>query len=212
MKLEQIIIESKIPIVDKKLLILLHGVGANEKSLLEFGELLAPDSIKVSLRAPLSFGPTSFGWFHVQFTPSGPVHNWEEAQASFKILEEEIISISEQFKIPLNKISLFGFSQGSIMTMGLALNSKLKLENYLCFSGRTLPEFSAFALEHQDIALGRCIYLAHGIHDDKLPIMFAQQTKELLARLGAVYKYKEFPGGHEIPLSVINDAKIWMRK
>ena len=185
MSLEKIVVAPAAPLPHKKLLVLLHGVGANERSLIECGNVLAPDSIKVSLRAPIKFGPTSFGWFQVQFTSQGPVHNWQEAEASFTLLEAELTSLSQEYEVPLADISLMGFSQGSIMTMGLALRSNLKLGQYLCFSGRTLPEFSHFARAHPSLVKNRRIYLAHGVSDDKLSVAFARDSKVLLTELEA---------------------------
>lgn len=191
------------------LLILLHGVGANEKSLLPVGEILAPESIILSLRAPLQFGPSSFGWFNVQFTPKGPVHQWSEAEKSFHILQNEIQVLSDQFNLPLNQISVLGFSQGSIMTMGLVLQSDLKLGRFLCFSGRTLPEFFQFSQRHPLVAARKKVFLCHGISDDKLPITFARQAKDILEQLQVDLCYYEFHGAHEISQSAIEKAQSW---
>lgn len=194
----------------KSVLIVLHGVGANEMRLLEPAETIAPDSVIISLRAPIVFGSASFAWFHVQFTPQGPVHNWQEADQSFHLLEDEIKSISENLSIPLSDISLMGFSQGAIMTMGIALKSSLALNRYICFSGRTLPEFASYARDH-GVAKGRKIYLAHGTQDDKLPVTLGRSSKDILQLAHADFKYNEFPGGHSIPNSLIENASEWFR-
>lgn len=201
---------SKKTVGEQSLLILLHGVGANEKSLCTVGEQLAPDEIIVSLRAPLILGESSFGWFHVQFTPEGPRHNWAEAEASFKILEQEIKKLSQTYNAPLKRIAIMGFSQGSIMTMGLALKSSLTVGHYLCFSGRTLPEFSDYARKHPETVKGRRIFLTHGSLDDKLPVGMAHKSRELLEELKANYHYLEFPGGHGIQENVLKEARTWM--
>jgi phospholipase/carboxylesterase len=194
------------------ILILLHGVGANEVDLVEVGEKISPTSMVVSLRAPIVLGGSSFAWFHVQFTSTGPVHNWEEAKQSFELLENEIRDISKKYDIPLSKISVMGFSQGSIMTMGLLLKSKLNLSRYLCFSGRTLPEFAQSALENPEIPLGRKVYLTHGFDDDKLPIALGRTSKEILEKVKANYRYHEFPGGHGIVNQVLDGASKWMKE
>lgn len=194
------------------LLILLHGVGANEKGLVEVGEMLSPESIVVSLRAPIVFGASSFAWFHVQFTPQGNIHNWEEANQSFELLEKEIETLSKTYNVPLNKISVMGFSQGSIMTMGLLLRSSLPLSHYLCFSGRTLPEFENFSLKHPEIGGGKKVYLTHGAYDAKMPITMGRKSKEILERVKANVKYHEFPGGHEISREVVEDAAKWLKQ
>ena len=192
-----------------RVLILLHGVGANEQGLTYVGEFLGSDSLLISLRGPLHFGGPSFAWFRVQFTEQGPVHNWSEASQSLNLLEQEIHSISKKFNIPLEQFSILGFSQGSIMTMGLLLASDLKLGNYLCFSGRTLPEFKKTGLETKK-AGKRKVFLTHGSYDDKLPVMHGRSSKEVLNSVAAELHYHEFSGGHEIPVSVLQEARKWL--
>lgn len=193
----------------KKILILLHGVGANEKGLVEVGEMLAPDSLVVSLRAPLVLGIDSYGWFHVQFGAAGPQHNWQEAESSLLMIEKEILSLAKKYDVPLSNIAVMGFSQGSIMTMGLALRSSLQLGHYLCFSGRTLPEFAQYAEKHPEISKGRKIFLTHGTYDQKLPVELGKTSKGVLENVKANFHFYEFPGGHEIPSTALNEARRW---
>lgn len=193
-----------------KLIILLHGIGANEKDLLELGEIVAPNSIVVSLQAPIALGSDSYSWFNVEFTPNGPQHNSNEAEKIFQVLEKEILSISKRYNIALANIDIMGFSQGSIMTMGLVLRSHLQLGHYLCFSGRTLPEFAAFAAEFPDTGKKRKVFLAHGLYDDRLPVNLGRTSKEILLKVKADLSYHEFPGGHTISPEIIEEAKKWL--
>src|SRR5262249_44266965 len=64
------------------LLLLLHGVGSNERDLFSFAGLLDPRFRVVSLRAPLVRGPESFAWFDVRFLPEGFAINAEHLRAS----------------------------------------------------------------------------------------------------------------------------------
>src|SRR5690242_9130264 len=53
------------------LLLLLHGVGANERDLFSLAPELDPRLRILSLRAPLTRGPNSYAWFTVAFLPAG---------------------------------------------------------------------------------------------------------------------------------------------
>ena len=64
------------------LLVLLHGVGSNERDLFSFANLLDPRFRVISLRAPLVRGPQSFAWFDVQFLPNGFAINADHLRAS----------------------------------------------------------------------------------------------------------------------------------
>ena len=194
------------------LLIALHGVGSNEKDLISVAEEISPVSIVISLRSPIELSSNAYSWFQVQFTPTGPVHNWNEAKANFALLEKEILYISQKYEIPLSLISVMGFSQGSIMTMGLLLQSSLELGHYLCFSGRTLPEFAAYALANPMTKLKKKLFLAHGTHDSTLPVKFARESKSLLEKLNIDMTYKEFEGGHGLTGPIIREAKNWLQK
>jgi phospholipase/carboxylesterase len=46
--------------VDERVLVLLHGVGSNERNLLAVGPMLAPDRTIVSLRSPRIIGPEAY--------------------------------------------------------------------------------------------------------------------------------------------------------
>jgi phospholipase/carboxylesterase len=128
------------------------------------------------------------------------------------ILEKEIIELSKTYDIPLSNIDVMGFSQGSIMTMGLLLRSNLKLNRYLCFSGRTLPEFSQFAYEHPEVVSGKKVFLTHGLYDDKLPVAHGRKSKEVLKEVKANFHYYEFPGGHQISLELLKEALRWSKE
>ncbi len=194
-----------------KALVLLHGVGSNEKDLFELAPLLTGDRMIVSLRAPIAIAPRAFAWFHVQFTERGPVHNWPEAKESLSLIEDALRELSKQSGIPLDKISIFGFSQGAIMTIGLALTSTLHLENYIASSGRTLPEFAAATKEHplDDLKL-RKVYVTHGTMDSKLPIHLGKDTEKILRSNNLNLTYKEYNSEHVIAPDVITDIKKWL--
>ncbi len=198
---------------DKKpesIIVALHGIGSNERELVSVAIAIAPDSLVVSLRSPIELAQNSYSFFHVQFTPTGPVHDWYEAKKNFELLERELQYLSTQYDIPLNKMTVMGFSQGSIMTMGLLLQSKLDIGHYVCFSGRTLPEFSDFAKLHPEIGRNRKVFLAHGTQDNTLPVALAHRSKDVLEGINAKLTYKEFEGGHGVSEETLNEVREWL--
>ncbi len=194
-----------------KALVLLHGVGSNETDLLGLAPLLSDDRLIVSIRAPIEMAPRAFAWFHVQFTESGPMHTWSEAETSLFLIEDALADLSKRSGIPLSQISVFGFSQGAIMTIGLALTSKLNLKMYIASSGRTLPEIASLAqLKPLAEPTSRHLYLTHGVSDSKLPIRKARETKEILQSKRLQLTYKEYDSGHTITPELLCDAKKWL--
>ena len=51
------------------LLVLLHGVGSNEQDLIGLAPALDSRFFVVSVRAPITLGHSSYGWYPVQFAP-----------------------------------------------------------------------------------------------------------------------------------------------
>lgn len=192
-------------------LVLLHGVGSNELNMLELGPMLTENRLVVSLRAPINMGINSFAWFHVQFSANGPIHNWNEAQSSFLLIEEALRDLSKKSGLPIEKISVFGFSQGAIMTIGLALQSKLTLEKYIAASGRTLPEFAQASVQSPLADYPqRKIFIAHGTNDEKLPVSHARATQKIMTAANLNLTYKEYSDGHSVPAELISNAKDWL--
>jgi phospholipase/carboxylesterase len=195
-----------------KALVLLHGVGSNERDLFEIAPLMSDDRLIVSFRAPIEMGPFAYGWFHVQFTSQGPVHDWAEAKSSLALIEDALCDLSEKTGIPTGSISVFGFSQGAIMTIGLALGSELQLECYAAASGRTLPEFAEIAEESQLSGhyANRKVFVSHGVNDAKLPVAFARTTEKLLRAAGLDVTYEEFQSSHEITREMVSEFRKWL--
>lgn len=199
------------PTKPNKALVLLHGVGSNERNLFEIAPHMTDNRMIVSLRAPLVFGPQAFAWFHVQFTDRGNIHNWPEAKASLTQIEEALRELSTKSEISLANISVFGFSQGAIMALGLALTSDLHLENYIAASGRTLSEFAKASQETplEDYKL-RKVYVTHGKQDSKLPVQLGRDTEKILSKTPLKLTYKEYNSDHTIAPEVIIDIRNWL--
>ena len=79
------------------LLLLLHGVGANERDLLPLAPELDPRLQILSLRAPLTRGPNSYAWFTVAFLPAGYKIAPEQLEASRQRVVDFIRAAVERY-------------------------------------------------------------------------------------------------------------------
>lgn len=195
----------------KSMTILLHGRGSNEQSLKKIGELLEGNDIVVSLRGPIAAGENSFTWYHTRTVEGKTTYDYSEITKSLDLLDREIKKLARTYKVSLKNITLFGFSQGSILTMAMALKSNLQLGNYLCFSGRTLPEIAEFAKTHKEVGKDRRVFVVHGTVDDKINVEEARVSAHVLDTVHAHYVFREFEGGHEIQLPILQEAMKWMK-
>ena len=122
------------------LLILLHGVGANEAQMAQLAPEFDGRFIVVSVRSPLVLGPNAYGWFHVSFTAQGPVIVAAEAEAGWRYLAQFIDEAVATYDADPARVFLAGFSQGGIMALATLLTAPEKVAGAVVMSGRLLPE------------------------------------------------------------------------
>ena len=84
------------PAKPAKLLVLLHGVGSNERDLLELANGVDPATLVVLGRGPITMGPQQYAWFRVAFTQAGPQIVPEEAESS----RTRLITLVQQLQKP----------------------------------------------------------------------------------------------------------------
>ncbi|PNY79837.1 alpha/beta hydrolase [Deinococcus koreensis] len=189
-------------------LILLHGVGANETSLLGLAAQLDPRFQIISVRAPLELHPGGYGFFHVQFTPE-PVIVAEEAEASRQALAELIPALAAEYGLDPARIYVLGFSQGAIMGASLALSRPELVAGLVMLSGRILPEARPTFAAGADLAR-LPVFVGHGVHDAKLGIHHGRASRTLLSELGVRLSYHEYEMGHEVSAAEIADLNAWL--
>jgi phospholipase/carboxylesterase len=187
----------------RKALVLLHGLGSNEQDLLGFASELDPALLYIAFRAPLDYGP-GFAWFNLNFGPMGISIDREQAIQSRDLLIAELESAPELAGLP---VVLGGFSQGAIMTLGVATERPDLLSGAILLSGLTIPSFTA----HPNPAVAQVPFLIqHGIHDPVLPVSGARTTRDFLQMMGSKVLYSEYEMGHEISSQSIADIANWV--
>ena len=192
------------------LLVLLHGVGANETSLAALADEQSPDVHVVLARGPVNLGPSAYGWYQVSFGPRGPVFEVAQAESSRESLVRFIESQQQEAGIPPSRTIVAGFSQGGIMSAGIALTAPARVRAFGILSGRILPEFDA--LVPADIATYPLDGLVmHGRADNMLPFTLAETSASHLAALGVRHAVKAYDGvGHGMSDSMRNDFRRWV--
>jgi phospholipase/carboxylesterase len=194
------------------LLILLHGVGGNETSMMGLARALDPRFLRLVLRGPLAFGPEAYGWFHVDFTPAGPMHQVAEAEASRRMLADWIPGAVRQHGADPRRVYVLGFSQGAIMAMSLLLTRPDLVAGAVAWSGRilaeTIPDGQAAATLHRRDAL-----VIHGRYDRTLPVHHGQASRDRLQTLGLrSVDYREPASGHEVTEEVLELTNAWLAR
>jgi phospholipase/carboxylesterase len=191
------------------LLIQLHGIGSNERDLFDFAELLDPRFLVLSVRAPLTVGPDSYAWFHVDFLPQGFAVNGEEFRASQEKLADFLDEAVNAYHANPERVYLMGFSQGCIMSLTLALSHPELVAGVAGMSGRLPPEaIPSFA--PKDELAGLPLLVQHGTADGVIPIRFAREAQKVLADLPVDLTYHEYEMRHEVTPASLEEALAWL--
>ena len=190
----------------KKAIILLHGVGSNEQDLFSLADHFPFDFYVLSVRAPFTLAAGRYAWYNVDFSTGKPVFDVEQELTSRDLLTRFVSEIKEKFK--LDQVYLGGFSQGAIMSYSLGLSHPREVTGVVAFSGRILEEIQRTITSGEDLGNLK-VFLAHGIHDDKLPIHYARNGKTYLEKLKVKLSYHEYQMGHQITEAVLKDLNQW---
>lgn len=191
------------------LLILLHGVGSNERSMASLAGWFDPRFVVLSARSPIVLGPNSFAWFHVTFTSQGPVIIADEAVAGWRLIARFVDEAVAAYDADPGRVYLGGFSQGAIMSLATLLTAPERIAGAAVMSGRLLPEVQPHVAEASRLA-GKPVLIVHGTHDEKLGIHFAREAQESLARLPVALTYRELPMRHEVTEESLGIVSAWL--
>ena len=184
----------------------LHGLGAD-------GHDFEPIVPELRLSLPLRFifphapvrpvtinnGMRMRAWYDI-FQFGGGAEDEQGIRASQKLVE---VLIEEERQKGIGKIVLAGFSQGGAIALQTALRHTerlagvLALSTYLPLASR-LPEAGAANRETP-------IFMAHGLHDEIIPVRRAEQSRDALKQAGYPVEWHVYPMPHSVSAEEIRD-------
>ncbi len=193
------------------LLLLLHGLGADENDLFGLAPFMDERFYIVSPRAPNTLPYGGFAWFELIIGPDGmgvDVKQFEQSRAMILQFIDELIA---EHDIDPTRIFLCGFSQGAMMSLSAFLSEPEKFAAVVAMSGRAMPEMLP---EAKDFAALKDfpVFVTHGIYDPLLTIENGRATKEILSALPVDLEYKEYPMAHEISQESLQDVSGWLSR
>ena len=191
----------------KAVLLLLHGIGANEQIMLPLAAGADPRLEVLSLRAPRAVGPSAYQWFALRVTDQGRQTDAVAAEQSRLAVLAFIRDYRAHY--PDRAVYLMGFSQGAVMALLTAVTSPENVQGAMCFSGRFPAEFLNRIAPEEKLQRTQ-LWVAHCRGDTMLPITHERDVRALLVRTKTLHRYEEFAGGHEIPVLVQQAAHAWL--
>jgi phospholipase/carboxylesterase len=202
--------EPAVPSARPPLLVLLHGIGADEQDLLPIADALDPRFLVVSLRAPYPAEPMGYAWYALDWRTSPPTPHLDQAERSRAALAAFLPGLAARVGADPARTFLFGFSQGAVLALAVALSAPGLVRGVVAHSGRLLPGLDRLAAGAADLA-GLEVLVLHGVDDDVIPVENGRAIRELLAPLlGERVAYREHDAGHFVTGESVADAAAWM--
>lgn len=194
------------------LLIMMHGYGSDENDLFSFANELSEDLFIISVRAPYAMQPYGNAWYAINFdAEQGKWNDNEQAKTSLDLIAKFIDEVTDSYPVDKNNISLLGFSQGSILSYGVALTYPEKIKNIIALSGYVNHDILPHDVLQKDYS-SLDFYCSHGSVDQVIPVAWAQQTSPFLTKLNIKHQYSEFPVGHGVAPQNFYELKEWLAK
>ncbi|WP_396188879.1 alpha/beta hydrolase [Flavobacterium sp.] len=213
MSLHYLVREPKIKLEKNPALVLLHGYGSNEEDLFSFASELPEDHYVISVQAPYALqGGFGYAWYAIYFdADENKFSDDQQAKESIHLIAQFLDEITSKLPIDKQKISLIGFSQGAILSYGMAFTYPEKVSKIVALSGyfneKLLPE-SFDVNKMQNIKF----FASHGSVDQVIPVEWARKTQPYLEKLGLPITYKEYPVGHGVASQNFWDFKNWLEQ
>ena len=193
------------------LLVLMHGVGSNERDLFGLAPAVPGQFHVLSLRAPFRMGPTAFAWFDFSVRPDGErVINEAQELQSRALVAQTVTAAAQQLGVPPERVVVGGFSQGGIMSLSLLLTQPTLLHAAMVWHSRLLPQVLSHMAPTQAFE-GKHLWVSHGTFDNVIPLASAHATRQQAQALPLQLHYEEFASAHEIRPDELDHTMQWLQ-
>lgn len=198
-------------------LIVLHGLGADGTDFLPFCEELDLSAI----------GPVRFLFPNAPVQPvtingGYPMRAWYDIREEDLVRREDerglreskaaidaLIARERSRGIDASRVVLAGFSQGCAMTLLAGLCHEHRLAGLAGLSGY-LPLIHKIEAERSPANHDVPIFLAHGQHDDVVPMARGEAAHQALLAMGYPVQWHEYPMPHSVCAPEIADLNRWL--
>lgn len=158
----------------------LHGWTGDEHSMDVFVRRLPDTCWILAPRAPLSAPQGGYTWVPPTAVRPAP---WPVFAETAQQLEKDLQIWFAHLALPQQPLTILGFSQGAAMALTYTVLYPEQINRVVALSG-FLPEGAKAALQNNRLS-GKTIFIAHGTHDEMVPVARAHESAELLKSAGA---------------------------
>ena len=197
----------------KQLVIMLHGYGSNKDDLINLAPELSsvlPNALFISPNAPFQWEgmleENHRQWFSLlDRSDKALLREIKKVEA---IISGFILKQLEENNLSEDNLCLFGFSQGTMLSLYLILAGLIKPKLLLGYSGLAIKNSWKCGTDKKNTK----VMLFYGQEDDIIPIKYMEITKKILLKYNFptqvhVSRYL----GHEIDTTGIKQGKAFLK-
>jgi thioredoxin 1 len=192
-----------------RLLLLVHGYGADERDLGGLLPYLDPEGrfAAVLPRGPIEApGTPGFSWFPLSADGFDP----ESFDAAIDAVDALVDTQCAELGFARDEAILAGFSQGAGLVLSLALRpgAATRPAGVIAMSPFAPPrEVAPF---DWDAAATVPVLLQHGTEDPMIPVARSRELAAELVEHGVPLVYGEYPMGHQVAMESVEQARGWL--
>lgn len=195
----------------RPLVLLLHGAGGDETSLLPLARRLPAHVHRVLLRAPRRMARGGHYWYPVRFGQHDTEVNLQQVEAARRRLLAFLGELEQGCRFDPRQLYLVGFSQGGALASTLALSSPGRVRGLAMLGSRLLSHLEPTPDLAPALATLQ-VFMGHGRQDEVLRLVHAERAAAALRAAGAPVSWRLYEAGHELALPMVEDAAAWLRR
>ncbi|HEY7439579.1 MAG TPA: thioredoxin [Acidimicrobiia bacterium] len=193
----------------ERLLLLVHGYGADERDLGGLLQYLDPGGrfATVLPRGPHQApGTPGYSWFEI----GGGGFDQAGFTSSLDALDDLVDEQCEELGLPRDTAIFGGFSQGAglALILGLRASQRSRPAGILAMSPFA-PAAESVELDFESAAKTP-VLIQHGTEDPLIPVRSSRSLAQQLKAEGVPVVYSEYPMGHQVALESVEQARDWL--
>lgn len=183
-------------------LILLHGTGGDEYSLLELGAEIAPDATLIGIKGNVMEGNAPRYFRRL----AEGVFDFEDLALRTKELDDFLTWIRNEYHLVDCAFIAIGYSNGANIAANLLLTGSKNIQKAVLFRAMTPANPPALPNLH-DIE----VLIQAGEHDTMMTRSESEKLQKILQDSGATCELRFQPSGHNLSYTDVMAAKAWLQ-
>ena len=185
---------------------LFHGLGSNEKDLLQLVEPFENCHI-FSLQGPIQHKP---GYAFYTF----PEEEGKPERAVFdkviQFTQAFIFEAIQEYDIALDQVYVLGFNQGAVLAQSLTVVMGNTIRGTVALSG-FIPDF--VENEYKKAEMDRTnVFIAHGEYDYVYPYAWGQASEDFFKRMESNVTFYSSDDGHGVTQDVLQSVHAFLQE